>query len=196
MARHMRNGRDYSRPGPKVDYELRKDSNNAARSGEVYDKIEEIQSHLIDNGKSFIFGYRNGKFGYYTEESKGADSFVPFRSGFDGELLWSNSSPTSSFGSQSITIDHGTSEFNHIIIRFVKYQNTDDVVETIGELVVNKDFGTCFPTGSDWYFRPASLSNITSTSITIYFRRCGWWGGSTGYYDNRLVPYEIIGLKD
>ena len=57
MARHMRNGRDYSRPGPKVDYELRKDSNNAARSGEVYDKIEEIQSHLKDNGKSFIFGY-------------------------------------------------------------------------------------------------------------------------------------------
>ena len=46
MARHMRNGRDYSRPGPKVDYELRKDSNNAARSGEVYNKIEEIQSHL------------------------------------------------------------------------------------------------------------------------------------------------------
>ena len=33
----------------------------------------------MDNGKSFIFGYYNGKFGYYTEESKGADSFVPFR---------------------------------------------------------------------------------------------------------------------
>ena len=47
MARHMRNGRDYSRPGPKVDYELRKDSNNAARSGEVYDKIEEIQSQIV-----------------------------------------------------------------------------------------------------------------------------------------------------
>lgn len=46
MARHMRNGRDYSRPGPKVDYELRKDSNNAARSGEVYNKIEEIQSQI------------------------------------------------------------------------------------------------------------------------------------------------------
>ena len=49
MARHMRNGRDYSRPGPKVDYELRKDSNNAARSGEVYDKIEEIQSQISDD---------------------------------------------------------------------------------------------------------------------------------------------------
>ena len=47
MARHMRNGRDYSRPGPKVDYELRKDSNNAARSGEVYNKIEEIQTQIV-----------------------------------------------------------------------------------------------------------------------------------------------------
>lgn len=47
MARHMRNGRDYSRPGPKVDYELREGSNNAARSGEVYNKIKEIQSQII-----------------------------------------------------------------------------------------------------------------------------------------------------
>ena len=46
MARHMRNGRDYSRPGPKVDYELREGSNNAARSGEVYDKIKEIQNQI------------------------------------------------------------------------------------------------------------------------------------------------------
>ena len=50
MARHMRNGRDYSRPGPKVDYELRKDSNNAARSGEVYNKIKELQSQIGPTG--------------------------------------------------------------------------------------------------------------------------------------------------
>ena len=49
MARHMRNGRDYSRPGPKVDYELREDSNNAARSGDVYNKIKEIQSQIGQN---------------------------------------------------------------------------------------------------------------------------------------------------
>lgn len=49
MARHMRNGRDYSRSGPKVDYELREGSNNAARSGEVYDKIKEIQSQIGPN---------------------------------------------------------------------------------------------------------------------------------------------------
>lgn len=52
MARHMRNGRDYSRPGPKVDYELRKDSNNAARSGDVYNKIEEIQSQMGPTSQS------------------------------------------------------------------------------------------------------------------------------------------------
>ena len=67
MARHMRNGRDYSRPGPKVDYELRKDSNNAARSGDVYDKIEEIQSQIvptasIDSGATASKTYNVGDF--------------------------------------------------------------------------------------------------------------------------------------
>ena len=67
MARHMRNGRDYSRPGPKVDYELRKDSNNAARSGDVYDKIKEIQSQIvptasIERGETASKAYSVGDF--------------------------------------------------------------------------------------------------------------------------------------
>ena len=52
MARHMRNGRDYSRPGPKVDYELREGSNNAARSGDVYDKIKELQSPIVPTSQT------------------------------------------------------------------------------------------------------------------------------------------------
>ena len=66
MARHMRNGRDYSRPGPKVDYELRKDSNNAARSGEVYDKIKEIQSQtapMFNNAGAHNAIYRGKNLG-------------------------------------------------------------------------------------------------------------------------------------
>ena len=67
MARHMRNGRDYSRPGPKVDYELRKDSNNAARSGDVYNKIKEIQSQIvptasIESGATASKAYNQGDF--------------------------------------------------------------------------------------------------------------------------------------
>lgn len=113
MARHMRNGRDYSRPGPKVDYELRKDSNNAARSGEVYDKIEEIQTHLKNNGKSFIFGYHNGKFGYYTEESKGADSFVPFRSvgEFDTFVKRIAGSATNHYQTYTFNVEEGANYF-------------------------------------------------------------------------------------
>lgn len=60
MARHMRNGRDYSRPGPKVDYELRKDSNNAARSGEVYDKIAPL---LFNNAGAHNAIYRGKNLG-------------------------------------------------------------------------------------------------------------------------------------
>ena len=67
MARHMRNGRDYSRPGPKVDYELREGSNNAARSGEVYNKIEELQSQIvptasIESGANASKAYSVGDF--------------------------------------------------------------------------------------------------------------------------------------
>ena len=67
MARHMRNGRDYSRPGPKVDYELRKDSNNAARSGEVYNKIKEVQTQIvptasIEIGETVSKAYSKGDF--------------------------------------------------------------------------------------------------------------------------------------
>ena len=60
MARHMRNGRDYSRPGPKVDYELRKDSNNAARSGDVYDKIAPL---LFNNAGAHNAIYRGKNLG-------------------------------------------------------------------------------------------------------------------------------------
>ena len=60
MARHMRNGRDYSRPGPKVDYELREGSNNAARSGDVYDKIAPL---LFNNAGAHNAIYRGKNLG-------------------------------------------------------------------------------------------------------------------------------------
>ena len=46
MPALYKDGKNYSHNGPKVDVELTKGSPNAARSGEVYNKIEEIQSQL------------------------------------------------------------------------------------------------------------------------------------------------------
>ena len=44
MPALYKDGKNYSHNGPQVDVELTKGSPNAARSGEVYNKIEEIQS--------------------------------------------------------------------------------------------------------------------------------------------------------
>ena len=113
MPALYKDGKNYSHNGPKVDVELTKGSPNAARSGEVYNKIEEIQSQLKDNGKSFIFGYNNGKFGYYTEESKGADSFVPFRSvgEFDTFVKRIVGSATNNYQTYTFNVEEGANYF-------------------------------------------------------------------------------------
>lgn len=46
MPALYKDGKNYSHNGPKVDVELTKGSPNAAPSGQVYDKIEEIQSQI------------------------------------------------------------------------------------------------------------------------------------------------------
>ena len=47
MPALYKDGKNYSHNGPKVDVELTKGSPNAAPSGQVYDKIEEIQKQII-----------------------------------------------------------------------------------------------------------------------------------------------------
>ena len=40
-----------------------------------------INDSLVANGKNFYFDYKNGKYGYNTSSSRGADTFVPFSGG-------------------------------------------------------------------------------------------------------------------
>lgn len=41
---------------------------------------DEIANHLVANNKGFYFDYKNGKYGYNTSPSRGADTFFPFKS--------------------------------------------------------------------------------------------------------------------
>ena len=114
-----------------------------------------------------------------------------------GTTIWSNSSPTSNFGQKKITIDHGTSEYSRIIIKYAKNNSLSEFIETIGEIAVGKLFGVAFASGDgNWFFRPANVSVVSSTSITVYFAQCGYWGSTTGYSNGHLIPYEVIGLKN
>ena len=42
---------------------------------------DELSDHLVVNGTPFYFDYHDGEFGYNTSELRGADTFVPFKSG-------------------------------------------------------------------------------------------------------------------
>lgn len=59
-----------------------------------------LNKSLTANNKQFYFDYKNGKYGYNTSPSRGADTFVPFSIGI------SNSTKLGSYsGRNSQTID-------------------------------------------------------------------------------------------
>ena len=43
--------------------------------------VNELNNSLVANSKHFYFDYKDGKYGYNTDSSRGADTFVPFKSG-------------------------------------------------------------------------------------------------------------------
>ena len=42
---------------------------------------------MVANSKHFYFDYKNGKYGYNTSPNRGADTFVPFKSGVNFGLI-------------------------------------------------------------------------------------------------------------
>ena len=50
--------------------------------------LTNINNSLVANSKHFYFDYKNGKYGYNTNPNRGADTFVPFKNGFDCEIFF------------------------------------------------------------------------------------------------------------
>lgn len=48
----------------------------------VCENIEQLNINLTANSNPFIFDYHDGKYGFNTSESRGADTFIPFKSGY------------------------------------------------------------------------------------------------------------------
>ena len=79
---------------------------NAGTEAELADKVpnanalKEVNNSLIANNKHFYFDYKNGKYGYNTNPSRGADTFVPFSSVDEGSFEASavNSTETINLG--------------------------------------------------------------------------------------------------
>lgn len=56
-----------------------------------------LNNSLIANNNHFYFDYKNGKYGYNTSPSRGADTFFPFSSGGISEFTFNS---TSSFSAE------------------------------------------------------------------------------------------------
>ena len=55
------------------------DASVAASSYALYQAYNELNSNLSANNNHFYFDYKNGKYGYNTDSSRGADTFHPFK---------------------------------------------------------------------------------------------------------------------
>lgn len=61
----------------------------------TYIRFNHLDSSLVANSNHFYFDYKDGKYGYNTNPNRGADTFVPFKSGISEVVeVWSGQSNT------------------------------------------------------------------------------------------------------
>src|SRR5574344_389699 len=107
-------------------------------------------------------------------------------------LLWTNSSPTSSFGAQTITISGGFSSYKYIVIECYYSTNTQHISDTA--------------TGTGYNLRETSYNSIFYVSAASVYRACtinksagtiafqvGVEGGG-GANNADCIPGKIYGL--
>lgn len=120
--------------------------------------------------------------------------------GWDAETtLWTNSSPTSSFGAQNVTLSQSIQNFNYI--KIICRASTS--VSTTSEAIYSKSFvlscvsGNAAPrmalstrTGSQSYVRIVNYASDTQ----IYFDT-GHKRATSGDTNGYVIPTSIVGLK-
>lgn len=178
----------------------------------VYDKDDDgyvdAVEDMLDPGTGIEFSLdANGK-GQYR--SVGATTWIPFLSGggMTATRLWTNNSPSASFGAQTINLSEAASNFD--AVRIVWEYNTSSGVtadnwegnsgalSTLYELgsatlVGNStvlQMGAVF-TASNWYARKAYFASNAYTSITF---SAPTRGGASGTSNTNLIPILVEGI--
>ena len=67
----------------KEEIEANKSENMIAGA----DAVKEVYSSLTANGSQLCMDYHDGKYGVNTDPQRGADTFIPFRSGNDVKVI-------------------------------------------------------------------------------------------------------------
>lgn len=140
-------------------------------------------AEIINNlgGVQLIANTTDGITGYKVN---GADTVFPFSA--KAELLWTNPSPTSAFGSQSISID--TSEYENIII--VARIATSNDKESIVGIFPSNNFSGYYLAGGYGGGSQREIKSSSTTSLVI-----GNNFANTTMVNNCGIPVRIYGLK-
>lgn len=111
------------------------------------------------------------------------------------KLLWTNASPTSSFNSQTISLD--LSSYQAVLIYFNTYAGSatysghySSTIAKVGQTGVQSDNGE---TGAHMANR-AFVVNTTGIEFKLAYYASAY-GGSTNWSSNCLVPCQIYGIK-
>lgn len=109
-------------------------------------------------------------------------------------VLWENSSPTSNFASQTVTLSDNISNYDQIAIISKSELGNNDLITTIYDAIVgrigsnNRYIGGV--SGNNGLARGFNFDSETEVS----FASCAYVN-SSGIYNNWCIPLKIIGIK-
>lgn len=115
----------------------------------------------------------------------GADTI---KVGIDMDLLWTNSSPTSTFAAQTINVD--MSDYKTIILVFQWSTGGGGYINKV--FTEQVDNGYAYGPRFDQYIWDRRLCNKTLTSIE--FGECRAYNFSSAV-NNEMIPYKIYGIR-
>ena len=140
---------------------------------------------VTDSNGQAVDGGALGDCAYYDAQTV-ASGVDTVKVGCDIDLIWENSSPTSSFSAQTVAMD--LSEYNYLTLVF-KYSTTSAYYNT---LAVPTDGLTYRVTIGNSQNSNNGIRNFTTSATGISFE-AGYYNASSN--NTYLVPYKVYGIR-
>ena len=119
---------------------------------ELNTNVNELNNSLVANSNHFYFDYKNGKYGYNTDSSRGADTFFPFNKVFSKlSQKYKTSTVTVDLGFQpdfcsvyfvDTTYNHGSAYTNGVITAKNGVLDIKSITDNILTFTVRSDYLT------------------------------------------------------
>ena len=121
----------------------------------------------------------------------------PLNTDLSGTLLWTNSSPTSSFATQTVSVD--LTGYSRIVVSFCANQNGIGTTTVIYEQLYIADVkGTARKIGGYGTNVQTWVREFSVVSTGLNFGNCTAWvtdGTSQTTVNTSLIPYQIRAFK-